>query len=296
MRVAKLVLFALASLILTLLPGGVWSGLLAANLKTGIALPWAVPAAVGLLWLGWRYAGGRGPPRSTSQARRRYRRANPVSAQVWGWALAANGLALVAFCGLWIVLFQLVKAPGNPTNIFAGYPAATVILIVVTGAVVGAVSEEVGIRGYLQGALERTLPAPAAILVAALVLTPGHALTQGFVWSTLLFYVLVDVAYGATAYLTNSVYPGMVAHAAGLTVFFLLIWPHDATRRLVGAGGADAWFWLHVLQAAGFGALAIAAFARLAALRPRAAAQVGRAARPAFDGPAPAAPRGLPGG
>jgi membrane protease YdiL (CAAX protease family) len=271
-RVLRLVLFALASLFLTLLPGGVWSGLLAANLKTGIALPWAVPAMGGLLWLGWRYAGGRGPPASTSPARRRYRRANPVPMQVWGWALTANGLALAAFSGLWIVLLQLVKAPGNPTNVFAGYPAATVILIVVTGAVVGAVSEEVGIRGYLQGALERTLPAPVAILIAALVLAPGHALTQGFVWSTVLFYLLVDFAYGATAYFTNSIYPGVVAHAVGLMVFFLLIWPHDATRRLVSAGGADAWFWLHVLQAAGFGALAIAAFVRLAALRPRATA------------------------
>jgi hypothetical protein len=54
-------------------------------------------------------------------------------------------------------------------------------------------------------------------------------------------------------------------------VFFLMIWPHDASRRLIGAGGADAWFWLHLAQAVAFGALAIAAFARLAALRPRAA-------------------------
>jgi len=270
--VLKFVPFALASLFLTLLPGGVWSGLLAANLKTGIALPWAVPAIGGLLWLGWRYAGGAGPPAATAEARRGYRRANPIPAKVWTWALAANGLALAAFCGLWIVLFQVVKAPGNATPVFTGYPAATVALVVATGAVVGAVSEEVGIRGYLQGALERRLPAPAAILVAALVLTPGHAMTQGFVWSTLLFYVLVDVAYGATAYFTNSIYPGVVAHAVGLTVFFLAIWPHDAARRLIGAGGADAWFWLHLAQAVGFGALAIAAFVRLAALRPRTAA------------------------
>jgi membrane protease YdiL (CAAX protease family) len=276
-QLLKLALFALASLVLTLLPGGVWSGLLAVNLKTGIGVPWAVPVMGGLLWLGWRYAGGHGPSASTSQARRRYRRANPVPAKAWGWALAANGFALAALSGLWIVLFQLVKAPGNPTNAFAGYPATTAILIVASGAVIGAVSEEVGIRGYLQGALERTLPAPAAILIAALVLMPGHALTQGFVWSTLLFYVLVDVVYGATAYFTNSIYPGVVAHAAGLMVFFLMIWPHDATRRLVSAGGADAWFWLHLAQAVGFGALAIAAFARLAALRPRAGAEPARA-------------------
>ncbi len=269
----KLIWFALVSLFLTLVPQGLWTGLLAANLKTGIGVPWAVPVMGGVLWLGWRYAGGHGPPAATSQARRVYRRANALSAPAWGWALLANGLALLAFSGLWIVLFQLVKAPGNSATDFSKYSTLTVAVILLTGAVVGAVVEEVGIRGYLQGALERVVPIPVAIVLAALILTPGHALTQGFVWSTLLFYVLVDVAYGVTAYLTNSIYPGIVAHTAGLLVFFFLIWPHDAGRQLVTSGGADAWFWIHLLQAVGFGAVAIWAFTRLARITARAAAR-----------------------
>jgi membrane protease YdiL (CAAX protease family) len=272
-RPMKLIWFALVSLFLTLVPQGLWTGLLVANLKTGIGLPWAVPVMGGVLWLAWRYAGGAGPPARSSKARRVYRRGNAVSAQAWGWALSANGLALLAFTGLWIVLFQLVKAPGNSATDFSKYPPLTVAVILVTGAVVGAVAEEVGIRGYLQGALERAVPIPVAIALAALVLSPGHALTQGFVWSTLLFYVLVDVAYGATAYLTNSVYPGIVAHTAGLLAFFFLIWPHDAARKLVTSGGADAWFWVHLLQAVGFGAAAIWAFMRLARIAPRTAAR-----------------------
>jgi membrane protease YdiL (CAAX protease family) len=273
-RPLKLICFALASLFLTLLPQGLWTGLLAANLKTGIGLPWAVPAMGGVLWLAWRYAGGDGPPSRTAEARRIYRRGNAVSAAAWGWALLANGLALLALCGLWIVLFQLVKAPGNAAADFSKYSPVTVAIIIVSGAVVGAIAEEVGIRGYVQGTLERVLPAPAAILLAALVLSPGHALTQGFVWSTLLFYVLVDVVYGVTAYLTNSVYPSIVAHAAGLSVFFLLIWPHDAARKLATSGGVDAWFWIHLVQALGFGGLAVWAFSRLAtaAARPTAPA------------------------
>ena len=265
-KAMKLTGFALACLVLTLLPGGLWSALLAANLKTGIALPWAVPVAAFLLWRGWRYAGGDGPPHRTAEARRHWRRANPISGKVWSAALLANGLALLAFCGLWIVLFQLAKAPGNIAIDFSKYSVVPVLLIVATGAVIGAVSEEVGIRGYLQGALERSLPVPLAIFLAALALMPGHALTQGFVWSTVMFYVLVDVTYGVTAYLTDSVYPSMVAHAVGLMVFFLLIWPHDASRRLVNTGGADAWFWIHLSQAAVFGAFSICLFARLARL------------------------------
>jgi len=262
----KLLGFALACLVLTLLPGGLWSALLAVNLKTGIALPWAVPAASVLLWLGWRYAGGHGRPARTADARRLYRRANPVAGTVWRAALIANGFALLAFSGLWIVLFQLTKAPGNAAIDFSHYPIVAVLLIVTTGALIGAVSEEVGIRGYLQVTLERKFAAPLAIFLAALALVPGHALTQGFVWSTLLFYILVDVSYGATAFLTRSIYPGIVAHGTGLLVFFLVIWPHDSSRRLVNAGGVDAWFWTHLLQATIFGALAIWSFARLARL------------------------------
>jgi len=276
----KLIGFALASLLLTLVPQGLWTALLAANLKTGIGVPWAVPVMGGVLWLAWRYAGGHGPPARTSEARRVYRRANAVSARAWGWALLANSLALLAFSGLWIVMFQLVKAPGNAAADFSNYSPLTVAMVLVTGAVVGAVAEEVGIRGYLQGALERAVPIPVAIVLAALALSPGHAMTQGLVWSTLLFYVLVDVAYGVTAYLTNSVYPGIVAHAAGLGVFFFLIWPHDATRKLVAAGGADVWFWIHLAQALGFGALAIWAFGRLAGIEPS------RSWRPATSAPA----------
>ena len=265
-KAIKLIGFALACLALTLLPGGLWSALLAVNLRTGIALPWAVPAASVLLWLGWRYAGGHGPPARTADARRIYRRANPVAGTVWSAALIANGFALLAFCGLWIVLFQLAKAPGNPAIDFSHYSIVAVLLIVTTGALIGAVSEEVGMRGYLQLALERRFAAPVAIFLAALALVPGHALTQGFVWSTLLFYILVDVTYGVTAFLTRSIYPGIVAHWTGLLVFFLVIWPHDASRRLVNSGGADSWFWIHLLQAAIFGALAIWSFTRLAKL------------------------------
>lgn len=269
LHATKLSGFALACLALTLLAGGLWSALLAANLRTGIALPWAVPVAAVLLWLGWSYVGGHGPPDHTSAVRRSYRRAYSISAAVWGAALLANGLALLAFCGLWIVLCQLVKAPGNFTIDFSHYSMVTLLLIVTTGAVIGAVSEEVGIRGYLQVALERRFAAPLAIFLAALALMPGHALTQGFVWSTLLFYMLVDVAYGVTAFLTKSIYPGIVGHVVGLCVFFLVIWPHDAERPLVSAGGPDAWFLIHLLQATVFGALAIWSFVRLAKLTSR---------------------------
>ena len=65
-------------------------------------------------------------------------------------------------------------------------------------------------------------------------------------------------------YLTNSIIASVPVHIVGDLVFFTLIWPHDASRRLVTEGGADLWFWVHIAQAAIFTALTLLAFGRLA--------------------------------
>ena len=131
-------------------------------------------------------------------------------------------------------------------------------------ALVGGVTEEAGFRGYLQGALEADFGGPVAIAITALVMAPVHAATQGFVWTTLLFYLLVDVMLGASAWLTRSIIPGVIVHSTGLLVFFAFIWPHDAHRQLVGKDATDAWFWLHLGQAVVFAVLTVLAFRRLA--------------------------------
>jgi hypothetical protein len=80
----------------------------------------------------------------------------------------------------------------------------------------------------------------------------------------LLVYFLVGLAFGTIAFLTNSILSTIPVHIVGDLVFFTLIWPHDATRRLVTEGGADGWFWIHLAQAAIFTTLAILGFQRLA--------------------------------
>src|SRR5258706_3426627 len=180
--------------------------------------------------------------------------------------MLAGIFANVALGGLWIVLFQLVKIPGNALPDFSHYPVATVTAIVSMAALAGAVSEEAGFRGYFQGTLERSMSAPFAIALTALLMLPEHALTQGFVWPTILFYLVADTMLGATAYLTKSVLPGIVIHAMGLLMFFTLVWPHDNARELVWTGGADTWFWIHAAQAVVFALLALFAFGRVARL------------------------------
>jgi membrane protease YdiL (CAAX protease family) len=186
-----------------------------------------------------------------------------VPAKLFATAVAAGATCLVALAGLWIVLFEMVKVPGNSAD-FSRFPVWTVTVAITTAALVGAVFEEGGFRGYFQGTLERYLPGPVAIAICALVMAPEHALTQGFVWPTMAFYLLVDIMLGFCARITRSVVPGIVVHTLGLMLFFGVVWPADKTRTQIWAHGADAWFWLHAGQAVLFGVAGIWLFVRLA--------------------------------
>jgi len=248
---------------------GVWAALVASNLRTSPALPWAVPVMALVLWLMWQYLGGKYWPRSTSQARPRYLRANRVSAPVLGWALLAGAMSIAAFAGYWIVMFQLVKMPGNVLPDFSRYPLPTVALMIVMGSLAAPLTEEPAFRGYCQVILEREFRGPIAVVISSVLFALAHGPTQGFLWPKLLFYFFVGVAFGATAYLTNSILPAIPVHVVGLLIFFTLVWPHDANRRLLWQGGGDAWFWIHAAQTLIFTALAILAFLRLARVTER---------------------------
>ena len=247
-RTLKVVGFGLLALAITILAGGIWSALLVTNLRSSPAVPWSVPAMALLLWLAWSYLGGSGWPRSTSEARRRYLRANRKSGQTYLWALVAGVLSVVALAGTWIVLFGLVKMPPNALSDVSSYPRITVALMILMGSLVSPLMEEAGFRGYFQVALEREVRAPLAVVISSVVFALAHGPTQGFLWPKLLFYVLVGIAFGATAYLTDSTLPAIPVHFVGLLVFFTLIWPRDAARRSVLQSGTDNWFWIHAAQ------------------------------------------------
>ena len=262
-RALSIIGFGLLAFAITILAGGIWSALLVANLRSSPAVPWSVPAMALMLWLMWGYLGGKGWPQRTSDARRHYLRANRRSARTYLWSFAAGVLSVVALAGYWIVLFRLVKMPPNALPDMSSYPRMTVALMILMGALVAPFMEEAGFRGYFQVALEREFRGWVAIAVSSLVFAFAH-FAHGILWPKLLVYFLVGVAFGATAYLTNSTLPAIPPHMIGDLTFFTLVWPHDAARRLVWDRGTDNWFWIHVAQAIVFTVLAIWAFQRLA--------------------------------
>lgn len=267
----KLVLFAGYALLALLIIGGagvIWGALIFANLKIGASIPWRLPALMVVLWLLWQYLGGKGWPRHTAEQRRRLRRANPVSAPAFAWTALAGGLAIVALMGIWIVVFQLFPMP--PNRLVPDYASSP---LSVTATMIGAsllapIAEESAVRGYLQTILEREFAPVTAVALSSVVFAVAHV-TQGLALPRLVVYFLVGVAFGTMAHLNDSILPVIPVHFAADITFFLVVWPYDATRKLVEHGGADTWFWLHVAQAVGFSLLTVGALRQLAHVRRR---------------------------
>jgi membrane protease YdiL (CAAX protease family) len=259
--IGVLVGLALLAVAITGVISGIWTGVLLANLKFSPTIPWSTPVMLAVLALLWWMMGGWG---RRSPVRTIALRAAPLPVSVTLWALAAGLLSLAALVGFWIVEHRLVATPPALRPDYSKLGAVTVLVMLATASISGGISEEAGFRGYFQGAMERRGFGPAAILVTALVMAPEHALTQGFVWPTMVFYLLVDIMLGALAYITKSIGPGIVVHAIGLFVFFAYVWPHDHERALISQGGPDQMFWLSLGGMVVFSLAGIAAFFGLA--------------------------------
>ncbi len=259
--IARQVGRALVAVGVTAFAGGLWTVLLSVNLATTPSLPWSVVATSVGLAVAWGILSRRAPEV------RGELRLERLPRDVLGWALLAGCLAVVSLVGAWIVLVQLAGVPGRTLPDLSATPPLTVALALAMAAILGALVEEAMFRGYFQGDLEARLGGPAAIGITCVVMAPEHALTQGFLWMPVLFYLAVDAVLGAIAYLTSSILPGVVVHALGLFAFFALIWPGDVDRVPVERGGADATFWIHLGQAVCFGLLALLAFHRLGQTR-----------------------------
>lgn len=263
----------IAGLLISLSAAAVWTVLILANLKRDPRVPWSVPVMALVLWAMWRYWGGAGWPRRTSETRRRYRRSNPVSRPAFLWSLAAGVLGIIALAGYWIVFFNLFKMRPNSIPDMSSYPAVTLYPMLIMGSLVSPFSEEAGFRGYSQLMLERDFRPPIAAIIASIFFALGH-LNHGLLWPKLLVYFLVGVTFAAIATLTNSIIASIPVHIIGDLTFFFFVWPHDAGRHLVWSSGANGWFWIHVAQAAIFTGLALLSFRRLAAVSgPRAQLQ-----------------------
>jgi membrane protease YdiL (CAAX protease family) len=254
---------AILGIFIALSGQGVWSALIAANLATTPATPWAVGVMAVVLWLIWQYLGGRWSPHSTSDGRRLRLRANALPGNVFGWAILAGALSIVALAGWWLLISQVDRISGSVLPDMSKVPWLTTVLAVAMGTLVSPVLEQAGFWGYCQVMLEREFPGPTAIVVTAILfaLLP-HPPMHVVLWPKLILFFFTGLTFGVMAYLTNSILPGLMVHIFGLLAFFMFVF--RPTSALTTEG--DAWLWIHAVQIIVFASLSIAAFARLGRL------------------------------
>lgn len=201
----------LAAIIMTL----PWALLARANVAHASDVPWAVPIAAVGLWCWWQYVNGKGPPQRTAAWRRANVRAVPVPDEIWGLGLMAGvlgiALSLLALNLANRVLgSQYVPLP-TPVQI---PPVQTALALNFMGAGIAGIVEEAAFRGLMQTPIERQYGPVAAIGISATAFWLAH-LTRAGTTSIAPFYLTYGVVFGALAYFTGSIYPGIVLHASG---------------------------------------------------------------------------------
>jgi membrane protease YdiL (CAAX protease family) len=211
----------------------------AANLRFYPSVPWAVPVAAAYLWLFWTYLQGAFGDPSTAAERRANLRANPVSRDVWPWALVAGGLAIVALVLALHLVNRLVVLPQQQLPDFTHVPRSTVLSLLLMAAPVAGIVEEAAFRGYMQGPIERRHGLVVAILVTGTMFAIAHLDFTLVLWP---YYVAVAAIYGTVTWLTNSILPAVVLHTGGNLYSNIDLWLHgDAEWQAPSGGAALIW-------------------------------------------------------
>ena len=193
-----------------------WSRLVAANTQFLPSVPWAAALMAPILIAYWFYfVRGLGWPSGTADARRLGGRANRVPEHLWGPALGAGALGLVATLLLQGVLARMITLPRQQDLDPSQYPGLTVFAWLLVSALVSGIVEETAFRGYMQGGIERRHGVTTAILVTGTLFGLSHFNHPEVGIVLLPYYLAVAAVYGLLAAATNSTLPGMVLHAGG---------------------------------------------------------------------------------
>ncbi len=191
------------------------SPLIVGNLRFLPSVPWALPAAALILWPYWLYLSGRGWPRSTAEARRICLRGGALPSGLWGPSLLAGGCAMGTLIGLKFLLPRLFPMTESSLAIdVSQYPTWTVLGLAFAVSLTAGVSEEAGLRGYLQGPLERRYGLVFAVLLTGVVFWALHLNHDWVGLPHLLFHVSASVALGTLTSFVGSIRPAVVIHTA----------------------------------------------------------------------------------
>jgi membrane protease YdiL (CAAX protease family) len=177
-------------------------------------VPWSLPATVLVMAAFWYYFTGGGYPAATRAVRQEATRLKSLPWPIWRAVVLPLLLSLVTVTSLRLALPNIlpVEAPKIAIDL-SSYPVATVIGLLVSLALSAGIAEEVAFRGYLQQPLEEAYGIVPALLLTGFGFWLAHA--DKATLTHLPFHLVASIVLGLSAYLTKSLLPAIIGHAAG---------------------------------------------------------------------------------
>jgi len=196
-----------------------WSVLAPLNAQYRPELPWAALATAVFIIFLVAWLNGAGWPKRWREARRYSLRLWRPTQRAWSRAGRGPTLLLLLLLAFLYLIWILVGRPTQPPDL-SPYPTTVYrVSILVMGAVVSGVVEEVAFRGYMQSGLER-FGAGTATVVTSIVFALFHGVHG---WQALLLLgpglFIASILYGMLAYHTGSIVPGIAMHVLGDLAF-----------------------------------------------------------------------------
>ena len=222
--------------------------LLMVNATTANAYPWAVIPGLIYLWFFWYYAKGRGWPASNSEARFARVRAKAVDPEIRVKVYLAGLFFSLAIAASVLLTWMLVEWPPEVAaqyDTFFKLPLLTAIPLLIMGALATGVVEESAYRGYMQYPVEQRHGPMAGIIFAALIFTLSHPLPT----AVLPIFLFFSLGWGILAFVSNSLYPGILFHTLVDAGFFIwALFHQEIMSSILGMNvlkeGGAPFFWI----------------------------------------------------
>jgi membrane protease YdiL (CAAX protease family) len=216
------------------------------NTKFLPGVPWSLPVTLLVMGAFWYYFTGGGYPTATRAVRQDVTRMKSLPRPIWRAAALPLLLSLVTITSLRLVLPSVLRVQAPKITIdLSPCSFATVIGLLLSLAVSAGIAEEVAFRGYLQKPLEDAYGIVIALLLTGVAFWFAHA--DKVTLSHLPFHLVASIVLGLAAYLTKSLLPAIIGHAAGDALLIPayvfhkpgFIWSALTARPIWEASGAE---------------------------------------------------------
>lgn len=195
-------------LAIAIVGGLLWGGLVTTNLSLSPRIPWSVPVMALILALGWRLIARKQwsiSGNSDLSLAIPHGNATPA-AFLTGMVFGLAGFLLLTLAVRWLALPVSALPEGTsqaPIQALAYFAMASCV---------AALSEEGGLRGWMQSGLSKALGAPGAFAVVAVCFTALHAASPAFL-QLLPIYVAMSLTFSWLVRWSGSIWPAVAGHA-----------------------------------------------------------------------------------